>query len=308
MMAPGLTEIPIGDGLDDLLGRKLAKRLKNEDGCPLYPDYMPFYDPLEQVHDVSTFDHHDPGHRAGPNLPNLLASASNVRDLSPHCGAEINGVQLGALVFRNQDFRHIGFEAQRKIVRHFGPLHIHGWAPHPVAGWEENMIIYDHKDRLWKGRSPVQWHTDLSPEPQPPGTTFICTLESQSRLVFNALSLRFRKRLEGLTAIHSNNDGISQELKNGTGAVIRRAEPTQSHPVTSETALYDLQGRVRYEAGMVLLWDQRMSCHSQTMDYPAGERRHRFRWMILANKPVPSIVEEIPGRGIGEIHGSIPSA
>ena len=38
---------------------------------------------------------------------------------------------LVGLVFRKQDFRDIGFEAQKKIVSHFGPLHVHGWAPHP---------------------------------------------------------------------------------------------------------------------------------------------------------------------------------
>lgn len=85
-------------------------------------------------------------------------------DLSPHVGTEIHGVQLsqldsagldelallaaqrGALVFRDQDFVNIGFEAQKKLVGHFGPLHIHGWAPHPAAGSEEHMIIYDHKE------------------------------------------------------------------------------------------------------------------------------------------------------------------
>ena len=97
--------------------------------------------------------------------------------------------------------------------------------------------------RSWKGRSPVQWHTDQSPEPQPPGTTFICMLESPSTAggdtliessvaAFKALSPRFRKRLEGLTAIHTNNDGVTQELKNnGDGAVMRRAELVQEHPV-----------------------------------------------------------------------------
>jgi len=87
-----------------------------------------------------------------------------VADIAPHVGTEIEGVQLsqlseagldelalfaakrGALVFRDQDFRDIGFEAQKKIVRHFGPLHIHGWAPHPAAGSEEHMIIYDNKE------------------------------------------------------------------------------------------------------------------------------------------------------------------
>ena len=54
--------------------------------------------------------------------------------------------QRGALVFRDQDFGDIGFEAQKKVVRHFGPLHVHGWAPHPAAGSDEHMIIYDHKE------------------------------------------------------------------------------------------------------------------------------------------------------------------
>lgn len=180
-------------------------------------------------------------------------------------GTEISGVQLtklspegldelalyaaqrGALVFRDQDFGDSGFEEQKRIVRHFGPLHVHGWAPHPVAGSPEHMIIYDHRDdlrvrRSWKGRSPVQWHTDQSPEAQTPGTTFICMLESPSAAggdtlvgssvqAYKSLSPRFRKRLEGLTAIHSNNDGVSQELKNGDGAVMRRAELVQEHPV-----------------------------------------------------------------------------
>lgn len=124
------------------------------------------------------------------------------------------------------------------------------------------MIIYDHKEDLrvrksWKGRSPVQWHTDQSPEQQPPGTTFIGMLESpamaggdtlvsSSIQAFKALSPRFRKRLEGLTAIHSNNDGVSQELKNGSNAVMRRQELTAEHPivrihpVTGEKALCKL--------------------------------------------------------------------
>ncbi|KAL1893741.1 hypothetical protein Sste5346_006242 [Sporothrix stenoceras] len=351
-----------------VLAKKLAVREKNEDGSPLYPDYMPFYDPLETVEDLGYFDHYDPGHRADPNYPNLLANATKVVDLSPHVGTEVEGVQIsrltpagldelallaakrGALVFRNQDFRDLGFDAQKKIVSHFGPLHVHGWAPHPAAGSPEHMVIYDHKEDLrvrksWRGRSPVQWHTDQSPEPQPPGTSFICMLESptaaggdtlvsSSVAAFKGLSPRFRKRLEGLTAIHSNNDGVTQELKNnGAGAVMRRKELIQEHPVvlvhpvTKEKALYvnpvytkkivgfdeeesdyllkflfdhiakrqDFQCRIRYEAGTVLVWDQRITHHSQTLDYPAGERRHAFRLTPLANKPIPALVEQDDG-------------
>lgn len=244
---------------------KLATRTGNADGPALYPDYLPFYDPLEKVEDIGEFEHFDPGHRADPTFSSLLATATKVVNLSPHVGTEIEGVQLsqlstagldelallaaqrGALVFRGQDFGDIGFERQKQIVRHFGPLHIHGWAPHPAAGSEEHMVLYDHKDDLrvrksWKGRSPVQWHTDQSPEAQTPGTTFICMLESpaaaggdtlvsSSVQAFKSLSPRFRKRLEGLTAIHSNNDGVTQEMKHGKDAVMRRAELVQEHPV-----------------------------------------------------------------------------
>jgi sulfonate dioxygenase len=57
------------------------------------------------------------------------------------------------------------------------------------------------------------------------------TLVSSSVQAYKSLSPRFRKRLEGLTAIHSNNDGVTQELKNGDKAVMRRQELVQEHPV-----------------------------------------------------------------------------
>lgn len=66
---------------------------------------------------------------------------------------------------------------------------------------------------------------------------------SSSVAAFKALSPRFRKRLEGLTAIHSNNDGVTQEMKN-RDAVMRREELINEHPVVivhpvaKEKALY----------------------------------------------------------------------
>jgi sulfonate dioxygenase len=96
--------------------------------------------------------------------------------------------------------------------------------------------------KSWAGRSPVQWHTDQSPEAQTPGTTFICMLESPSAAggdtlvsssvqAYKSLSPRFRKRLEGLTAIHSNSDGVVAEQKNGEKAVMLRGMLTAEHPV-----------------------------------------------------------------------------
>lgn len=146
------------------LALKMSQRPKNADGSALYPDFLPHYDPLEKVEDLGYFEHVDVGHRADPTFPNLLAGATKVYDLSPSVGTEIEGVQLsqlssegldelallaaqrGGLVFRNQDFIGMSLEAQKKVVAHFGPLHVHGWAPHPAAGSPEHMIIYDHKE------------------------------------------------------------------------------------------------------------------------------------------------------------------
>lgn len=150
--------------LADKLKSKHVHRVKNADGSPLYPEYMPFYDPLEKVEDIGLFEHNDAGHRADPAMRNLLGKATKIIDLSPHVGTEIEGVQLselssegldelallaakrGALVFRNQDFNDVGFERQKQIAGHFGPLHVHGWAPHPTAGSPEHMIIYDSQE------------------------------------------------------------------------------------------------------------------------------------------------------------------
>ena len=62
----------------------------------------------------------------------------------------------------------------------------------------------------------------------------------------------------------------------------------------------DFSCRVRYEKGTVLVWDQRVTNHSQTLDYPVGDRRHAFRLTPLANKPIPAWVEEEDGECAGD--------
>ncbi|KAH8881763.1 putative alpha-ketoglutarate-dependent sulfonate dioxygenase [Thozetella sp. PMI_491] len=318
--------------------------------------YVAHYDPLESVEPVGRFEHDEPGLRADHKLPNLLKDATKVFELSPHCGTEIQGVQIsqlskagldelaylcadrGCLVFRDQDFTRLGFEKQKEIASHFGPLHKHGWMPHPKNGPEEFVIVYDSVD-------PIQFHVDQSPEAQPPGATFFCMLESppgaggdtiisSMTRAYERLSPSFRKRLEGLMALHTTANPIAREIRdNGNLAVLRRpitksVHPVVAvHPVTKKKALFvnssytqrimgwddeesdyllkflfdhinrghDFCCRVRYEAGTVVIWDQRVTQHSQTLDYGAGERRHAFRLTPLANVPIPSKVEEDDG-------------
>ncbi|KAF4628241.1 hypothetical protein G7Y89_g9913 [Cudoniella acicularis] len=333
---------------------------------PLFPDYVPHYDPLEKIEMVGAFEHVDPGHRADPLKPYLLGGAKKVVDLSPHVGTELHGVQLteltpealdelalltaerGCVVFRDQhEFLNSGFEAQKKIAGHFGPLHVHGWMPHPEKGPAEFVIVYDSKDdlrlrRFWARKNPIQFHVDQSPEAQPPGMTFFAVLESppgvggdtifaSTHRAFMKLSPKFRARLEGLKAVHTTASQLSREVSdNKDKSVVRRPVTTSVHPVVtvhpvtgqknlfvnssyaksivgfddeeSEYLLkflfkhissgHDFSCRVRYEPGTVVIWDQRSCQHSQTLDYPAGNRRHAFRLTSLANVPIPSRVDE----------------
>lgn len=133
-------------------------------------------------------------------LPNEVLSCSGIR--TSETSALRNRKSLsGACAERwMKHFVH-RFQVFSDRRSHFGPLHIHGWAPHPMRGPPEHMIIYDHKDdlrvrRSWAGRSPVQWHTDQSPEIQPPGTTFICMLESPSTAGGDTLISSVRRSLQ----------------------------------------------------------------------------------------------------------------
>jgi taurine dioxygenase/sulfonate dioxygenase len=100
--------------------------------------------------------------------------------------------------------------------------------------------------------SSVSWHSDVSYEAQPPGTTFLYisdspevggdTLFANQVEAYNRLSEPLRERLHGLKAVHS---GFEQaEFSRGRDGVVRR-EPVKNehplvrtHPGTGEKALY----------------------------------------------------------------------
>ncbi|KAG6814693.1 hypothetical protein H0H87_007872, partial [Tephrocybe sp. NHM501043] len=113
---------------------------------PSYPFYLPYRDPAEKFPPTEIFEYEEPGARANPAKPNLLANATT-RDISPYLGTEITGVQISqlskegldelalytaerkVLLFRDQDFKDIGPDRQIEIARHFGPIQ-----RHPTSG------------------------------------------------------------------------------------------------------------------------------------------------------------------------------
>ncbi|MBE3046520.1 hypothetical protein IMZ48_29130 [Candidatus Bathyarchaeota archaeon] len=148
---------------------------------PLYPAYLPTRsDGYAAPINVAPFEGDEPGLRADPSKPSLLKAGVSVIDVTPRIGTEIRGVQIseldntgldevallaaerGVLVFvsvlsigltridrltydcsqRDQDFANIGFDRQREIVRHYGPLHLHPTMGYPEGTGPEFQVVY----------------------------------------------------------------------------------------------------------------------------------------------------------------------
>ncbi|EAU87157.1 alpha-ketoglutarate catabolism dioxygenase [Coprinopsis cinerea okayama7 len=295
-MAPSVAEIPTATV--DTVTKNVAKLAvsavpnaslegKHDDG-PSYPYYYPHYDLNEKWEPLEVREFSDPGLRANPAKPNLLNENAKLRHLSPYIGTEIQGVQISqlskegldelalltaerkVLVFRNQDFKDLGPERQIEIASHFGPIHRHPTSGN-VKGFPEFHVVYrdpshDHfKEYIGGDRiNLTSWHSDVSYEKQPPGTTFFFildqpetggdTLFASQVEAYSRLSDEFKKRLEGLRVVHS---AVRQaEFSRRIGGPVRR-EPIETehpivrvHPVTGEKALYINQGFARRIVGL----------------------------------------------------------
>lgn len=352
-MAPSVADIKFTE-VDEVTGSRLPVN-KAVDKGPSYPFYAPYFDVNEKEPPIEVFEHSDPGIRADPAKPNLLTKDTQVSHISPYLGTEIRGVQISklskegldelalytaerkVLLFRDQDFKDIGPDRQIEIAKHFGPIHHHVTSGN-VKGYPEFHVVYrDTQNEFFKDYfgtdriNHTSWHSDVSFERQPAGTTFFFildqpevggdTLFASQVEAYNRLSPEFRKRLEGLRAVHS---GVAQvELAKRLGGPTRRA-PTEfehpvvrTHPVTKEKALYVNQGftrrivgfkqeesdallkflydhiakgadfhiRARYEPGTVVVWDNRVTVHSATPDFSPTFRRHAVRLTPQAEIP-----------------------
>lgn len=265
------------EGTDEVLedGTLVVSRLNRE--SLHYPGFLPTWNPNEKYPPLKFFKHEDPGLRANPELPTLFPKGGDykIRKITPKFGTEIKGVQLsqlddagkdelalyvaqkGIVVFRDQDFAKHGPEFAVKYGQHFGRLHIHPTSGAP-KGHSELHITYRRADpgefeRVFLSRnSSIEWHSDISYELQPPGTTFFAVLEgpesggdtifADTVEAYKRLSPAMQKRLEGLHVLHSSE---GQALNSRVQGGIERRKPVshihpivRTHPVTKEKALY----------------------------------------------------------------------
>ncbi|RDA96269.1 hypothetical protein CP533_1672 [Ophiocordyceps camponoti-saundersi (nom. inval.)] len=264
-----------------------------------YPHYLPTWDPSQKYPPLEPFTHHDPGHDADPTFPTLFPAtkpSAKATKLTPSIGSEVHGVQLSSLsaaglnevallvaqrkvvAFRGQDLADRPVQEALRIGAHFGPHHIHPTAGTPAGFPEIHLVHRGEGDRsgqqlLSQRTSSVAWHSDVSYELQPPGTTLLYILNKpdcggdtmfvDAVQAYRRLSPLFQQRLHGLRATHS---GVEQVNAAAARSSIKRREPVVSvhpivrtHPVTGEKALYvnpqftrDIVGMKKEESDAIL--------------------------------------------------------
>ncbi|PSS05274.1 TfdA family taurine catabolism dioxygenase TauD [Coniella lustricola] len=240
-----------------------------------YTNYLPTWNPEQRYPPLTPFEHYEHGKDADLSFRELLASGSEVVDLTPTIGSEVRGVQLSQLsnagkdqlaryvaerkvvAFRDQDFANLPIKDALEWGGYFGRHHIHPTSGSP-AGYPEIHLVHrsvgdTFAQSFFQTRtSSVAWHSDVSYEAQPPGTTFLYILDKPETggdtlfvdavEAYNRLSPLFQERLHGLQAVHS---GIEQvNAAKGRGGIVRRepvyhAHPiVRTHPATGEKAIY----------------------------------------------------------------------
>lgn len=238
----------------------------------------------------------------------------------------------GAIVFRNQQSMTI--EQQRELGKHFGPLHKHATYATPRRGdlddvvgefnpfvsqfavcWFACAVVYSDRDSrpdLYAFSRAELFHSDVTYEVQPPGTTMLRLLTTPevgndtlwssgwvslqhsmlymlwrrySYSVYSSLSKPFQQYLESLSAIHS---GFDQASSRTNFSKIPRREPIETihpvvrvHPVTGMKSVFvnpgfvtRLVGVPKAESDMVLSFLK--DCFAQQTDATA-----RWRWVTM---------------------------
>ncbi|KAL8722093.1 MAG: hypothetical protein Q9225_001337 [Loekoesia sp. 1 TL-2023] len=238
-------------------------------------NYLPIWDTKTKYPPLKPFVHTEHGLNADKAFPDILTPTVKRDDLTPTIGTVLEGVQLSSLsndgkdqlalfaaqrkvlIFRDQDFASLPIDEALKFGGYFGRHHIHPTSGAPKGYPEVHVVHRGADDRsgeilLETRTSTVAWHSDVSYERQPPGTTFLYILDTPTTggdtlfvnmvEAYKRLSPGFRERLHGLKAVHS---GIEQAGSAQMRESHVRREPVshvhpliRTHPATGEKALY----------------------------------------------------------------------
>ncbi|KAJ5729606.1 uncharacterized protein N7483_004114 [Penicillium malachiteum] len=296
-MAPSITEtpasqiiVPVKADPRSIQEKPRVRRIIDEEGgktTASYPNYLPTWDYEEKYPPLEPFNHVDHGKDADSSFKDLLPEGSKIQKLTPTIGSEVTGIQLSKLnsagkdqlallvaqrkvvAFRDQDFADLSIQEALDFGGYFGRHHIHPTSGSP-EGYPEIHLVHRNNNAwefdqyLAEKNSSVSWHSDVTYEQQPPGTTFLYLLDGpeiggdtafvDQVEAYNRLSPALKQRLHGLKAIHSGFEQ-AENSRNRDGVV--RREPVKNehplvrtHPVTGEKALFVNAGFTRSIVGL----------------------------------------------------------
>ncbi|KAF3400166.1 Alpha-ketoglutarate-dependent sulfonate dioxygenase [Penicillium rolfsii] len=224
-----------------------------------WKDYLPYSSVTGDL-PLDSYNHIDPASRADPMKNSLFSVLTHRRDVTPNIGTEVNGqlstltdqqkdelslyvAERGVVIFRNQDFLSKGTGFIKEFASHFGRLHVHQFGPHVKENPELTVLLRDsddsHFDNNAAGKlTTTGWHSDMTYELNPPGTTFLAcmttpstggdTLYLNAMTAYDRLSEPMKQFLEGLTAVH---EGTPQTMEAKKSNIIRRPALDTVHPV-----------------------------------------------------------------------------
>ncbi|KAL4780708.1 hypothetical protein BJX76DRAFT_364120 [Aspergillus varians] len=296
-MAPSIAEAPKSEVVVPIKAdpattetKPKIRRVIDEEGgttTASFPNYLPIWDHSVKYPPLQPFTHTEHGLDADPTFPDILGPGSKIQKLTPSTGSEVSGVQLSKLskkgkdqlallvaqrkvvAFRDQDLASLPIQEALDFGGYFGRHHIHPTSGAP-EGYPEIHLVHRHGnagefDAFYTDKnSTVAWHSDVTYEQQPPGTTFLYILDTpevggdtafvNQVEAYNRLSPAIKERLHGLKAVHS---GIEQaDYSRQRGGVVRR-DPVvnehpivRTHPVTGEKALFINGGFTRRIVGL----------------------------------------------------------
>ncbi|KXX76770.1 Alpha-ketoglutarate-dependent sulfonate dioxygenase [Madurella mycetomatis] len=269
-----------------------------------YPHYLPTWNRDERYPPLQLFEHYEHGKDADTSYPNLFPDGVAVTHLTPTIGTEVRGIQLSTLspagkdelarfvaerkvvAFRDQDFADLPIEQALEYGSYFGRHHIHPTSGAP-AGYPEVHIVHrgagdSSVDKFFANRtSSVAWHSDVSYEQQPPGTTFLYILDKPE----TGGDTVFVDGGEGHLSDVATTPPRRKVTRDIVGLKKEESDALLKFLYDHIAFGVDFQARVKWEERTVVVWDNRVTQHSALVDWKNGQRRHLARITPQAERP-----------------------
>ncbi|RKP30001.1 Clavaminate synthase-like protein [Metschnikowia bicuspidata] len=267
-MAPALT-ISTGD-FDTHFDKETDQVTKDDlltvDGyntrITAYPEFLPTWNPNEKYPPLKYFKHVHPGLRADPTFLSFFT-------------LRITGVQLSQLDDKGKDELAL-LVAQRGVVVF------------------REQIFEDHGPKFAVETNAILWHSDVSYELQPPGTTFFTILdgpEARGETIFAVTQEAYARLFPKAPVSHIHPLIRTHPVTGKKGIFLNRPfvrRIVELKEQESDYLLNFLYTHIEQSHDLHRL-DNRRVFHSVVIDWDEAVSRHAFRIAPQAERPVEDL-------------------